>query len=506
MDHDQAATSRAEAFILLIDDEEQILRAHRSALQIAGYRRIVTCSDAREVEMLVSQSQYSVVLLDLAMPHMDGIQLLPIIRRHQPRTPVIVISAFADMEAAAGAVDSRAHDFLMKPVDRERLVDAVERALACREGGCSEYVVARVLLSDDFAQQRSEHWDVSSKEITTLLQRSREEYRHLFYGLPIAAFIFDHRTSSIVFANPALQELVGIGNDIADADLLGLVEDEAQRAAVTECLERCDVSRERTVDVQLRCHDERTVWFNMRCARTGGDNGLIRVTLLDITERKRREEGATAAHAVTERDALMREIHRQLNNCLQELAGLISLQLSRPRPVSSTDMLVATRARIATVGAVHRLLYDLSDLSEISIASIAQTVGDTAQQQVETPARYVALTVDCKPFPVPPLDVVPVARLLNELLSNSLQHAFRPDEAGAVSVVGESTTTGGYRISVCDSGHGEPPFSRSGGLGFTLVTGFEAKIAATGSFSRNTPHGTCYVIELPPRDIPTQES
>lgn len=497
MDRHTLPNSGTDTPILLVDDEQQILQAHRSALRLAGFEKIVTCSDAREVEGLVARSYYAVILLDLAMPHISGIGLLPTIRRYQPDTPVIVISAYGDVDAIAGAVKSHVYDFLLKPVDRKRLVSAVTRALAFGKRAGSDCVVTRLLLSEELGQEHNEHWAVSSGEMATLLQRTRQEYRLLFYGLPVAVFVFDRGTESVVFANRALRELLDFTGEIGDLDLLGLVREESERRAFSECLGGCDDLKVRTADMLLHCREDRQVWVNMRCTRAGEDGELVHGTLLDITERKQKEE--LAIRATNERESLLREIHHRVNNNLQVLTSMISVQLGHAGDNPSTGLLAAMQTRITTMAAVHRLMYELPHLSEIGLTGLAQAVADNVQEQLEIPGRHISLTLACEPRSVLLREVMPTALLLNELLSNSLKHAFGPDQTGNVSIDGKISKSGGYRLSVCDNGNGKPPFPDSPGLGLLLVTSFEQQLRGKGEFSRNTPSGTRYILELPPR-------
>lgn len=135
MNRRQPATRSRSTPILLVDDEPQILRAHGTALRLAGFTEVVICDDARNVESLLARWSFPVILLDLGMPHTGGIDLLRVIRQHQPHTRVIVVTAYGDAEAAVRTLDNRVHDFLVKPVDRARLVGSVERAIACEDRG-----------------------------------------------------------------------------------------------------------------------------------------------------------------------------------------------------------------------------------------------------------------------------------------------------------------------------------------------------------------------------------
>lgn len=97
--------------VLLVDDEVPILRAAERAFAIARINNVVTCSDSAQVQRLLDETEFSAVTLDLVMPGMSGLELLPIIRRRQPDASVVVVTATSDTETAAPRV------YTAKPVD-----------------------------------------------------------------------------------------------------------------------------------------------------------------------------------------------------------------------------------------------------------------------------------------------------------------------------------------------------------------------------------------------------
>ncbi len=115
--------------ILLIDDEENFLIAVTASLEIAGIENVISCSDSRLAEGLLSREDYSCVLLDLSMPFRSGWDLLPQIVRELPLTPVIVITAADKVDTAVQCMKAGAFDYIVKPVDDTRLVTSVQRAV-----------------------------------------------------------------------------------------------------------------------------------------------------------------------------------------------------------------------------------------------------------------------------------------------------------------------------------------------------------------------------------------
>src|SRR5262245_59168445 len=126
--------------VLLVDDEPALLRSASLLLRAAGIEPILTLDDSRLVLPRVADDTLGVVVLDLTMPHLSGQALLEQITAHDPDLPTIVMTATHDLETAVQCMRAGAMDYLVKPVDKHRLVSAVQRALerrALREEVCA---------------------------------------------------------------------------------------------------------------------------------------------------------------------------------------------------------------------------------------------------------------------------------------------------------------------------------------------------------------------------------
>ncbi|MGE4440225.1 MAG: response regulator [Desulfomicrobium sp.] len=121
-----AATS-----ILLIDDETQFLVTMAKRLRKRGFVVREAGSGMKGLEELEAQSAH-VVVLDVKMPDMDGIQVLREIKMRFPRTQVLMLTGHADMEVAISGMAMGAFDYLMKPVELDVLVGKIREACSRR--------------------------------------------------------------------------------------------------------------------------------------------------------------------------------------------------------------------------------------------------------------------------------------------------------------------------------------------------------------------------------------
>ncbi len=113
--------------VLIVDDDPLILRALAHTLERSPYV-VVPCLSPHEAIRHISNGDVRVVVSDVAMPEISGIELLRTIRQHDPDLPVILVTGLPDLNIAAEAIEYGAFMFLVKPVNPETFVNAVERA------------------------------------------------------------------------------------------------------------------------------------------------------------------------------------------------------------------------------------------------------------------------------------------------------------------------------------------------------------------------------------------
>ncbi len=119
--------------IMMIDDEEQALKSFEMTLRSASMNNFIICHDSRDVMPLLHSRDIEVMLLDLRMPHISGEELLEDIVSDYPEIPVIIVTGANDVEIAVKCMQLGAFDYIVKPVEKSRLVSATRRAVEMRE-------------------------------------------------------------------------------------------------------------------------------------------------------------------------------------------------------------------------------------------------------------------------------------------------------------------------------------------------------------------------------------
>ncbi len=115
--------------ILAVDDDTGLLLSVKASLLSAGMPEPATVSDSRQVMDLIRKHSFQLVLLDLVMPHLDGIALLEKIKEEFPHIECIIITAVDDVATAVRAMNFGAYDYLIKPLQGEKLLIGVKNAL-----------------------------------------------------------------------------------------------------------------------------------------------------------------------------------------------------------------------------------------------------------------------------------------------------------------------------------------------------------------------------------------
>ncbi len=118
--------------ILVVDDEEAIREIVASMLGTAGYACKQAGSGMEALAVLTSGEEFELMLSDLMMADLDGIGLLERTKERYPDMPVVMVTAVHDISVALAAIRNGAYDYLLKPFEREQLLNTVSRALENR--------------------------------------------------------------------------------------------------------------------------------------------------------------------------------------------------------------------------------------------------------------------------------------------------------------------------------------------------------------------------------------
>lgn len=137
------------ARLLLVDDEVDFLRSASLTLRIDGFTAVDTASNAKEALACMRQHTYTVIVLDIMMPDRNGNELLPEIKELQPDVVVIMSTAINEVDMAVECMRAGAFDYLVKPVEKPRLLASLQKALSFADLKNENRRLSERFLNDD---------------------------------------------------------------------------------------------------------------------------------------------------------------------------------------------------------------------------------------------------------------------------------------------------------------------------------------------------------------------
>jgi two-component sensor histidine kinase len=217
--------------------------------------------------------------------------------------------------------------------------------------------------------------------------------------------------------------------------------------------------------------------------------------LSELTESKEQ-----IRQSLQEKVVLLREIHHRVKNNLQIVSSLVSLQsksISNPEAVS---VLEESRDRINAMATIHEKLYGTENLQRIDFADYVESFAQRLLQASNTDPSRVELKIDISGIELDVQTAIPMGMIINELLSNSLKHAFPDDRRGKIHI-SLVVHGGGFMLDFKDDGIGlpgglEPDSAQS--LGMRLVYMFTEQL--DGNLEHIQGEGTRFRIVVPVRE------
>lgn len=318
--------------VLVVDDEARVRTACRRVLETEGYA-ISEAGDGAEGLVAIERERPDLVLVDLMMPNMTGLQLLAAARRSQPDLAFVVITGYATLDKAVEAMKEGADDFLAKPFKPRELRLVVDR------------VLKRVRTLHDMAIEKS---------------RTRALVNNLSTGVLVV-----DGDGRLALANQALRELLGLAEDpdgLAMGDLPGCA-DVAQAlgdilAAGAEAAPLC-------VMLQLGPAEE-PVYLQVRCAPFNDGRGRLvgavaifeDVSALKRLDQLKSEFVSMVAHEIA---SPLAAVVSQLQTMQKGIAG----------PLTEKQSHLVSRAG-ERVGSIINLSKELLDLARIEAGTMGE--------------------------------------------------------------------------------------------------------------------------------------
>lgn len=226
--------SKKKKSILLVDDEESILRSIGWALKRNNYA-VTTSSNGRDAIALLLENKYDLIITDLIMTEVGGIEVLQEAKKHQCDTGVVILTGHADLNSAVKALHHGADDYLQKPCDIEDLLNKVNRSLekqdlvatlSTQNELLKQEIAARKLIEKELEEARVD-LEVQVEKRTAELTDTVEKLRLVLATLQLRETELESKNKELHDINTALnimlkrreQEHQDIRREIAEESL-----------------------------------------------------------------------------------------------------------------------------------------------------------------------------------------------------------------------------------------------------------------------------------------------
>jgi len=345
------------------------------------------------------------------------------------------------------------------------------------------------------------------KRIEAELRESEERYRLLVENVHEAILVL--QDARIVFANEAALKHTGIPRKAFKLEPFDRWIHPEDRPMVVERYERR--AREEDVpdeyDFRIIDGQNRVRWVTLRAVRITWTGRPATLNFIgDITRRKATEEALQAA--LQEKEVLLREIHHRVKNNMQVIASLFSLQANGADDKKVLAVLEEGRNRVTAMALIHEILYQSGTFGEVDFETYAVRLANILFQTYGAGQRGVTFSVTAQGVILNVDQAVPCGLVINELISNSLKHAFPSGGPGRISLTARPTEAGGLELTIGDDGVGLPEdldWRDPGTLGLTLVVGLiEHQLGGKVQLDRRG--GTTFIITLPPKPQSSNKS
>lgn len=489
---------RDDIKVLVIDDEDGIREGSARILNRMGCEVYGAARGEEGIDIINSRKPH-IVLLDLKMPGMDGMEVMRRIHEIDPQILVIIITGFATVETAIEAMKKGAYDFIPKPFEPDPLRIVVNRAKE------------RILL-----RQETEKLERERRRTLADLGMEKSRIRTIIESLPNGLLV-TNTEGQVVLTNPTFCQLIGQPpGACTGAPITDYIKDEGL------CKLVLDISRGRYVDFEeiptyeLVLSDDQ--YFQVKGRPVMGERmqclGAViafqDISAMKVLDRLKTEFVAKVSH----------ELRSPLSTIHEQLAMVMKAMTEEE---AGTDQHLISRAKEKTKGLISTI-GDLLDLSKIETGNVCReprefqmeellgSVIDFLGAQAKAKKQSLGLNLPDNPLPTFTTDPLALESIVGNLVTNAINYT---PEGGEIRVdvdrVGDNV-----RIAVKDNGFGieakylgkifdrfyrvkneKTRFITGTGLGLPIVKGLVDSLGGSISVESEPGKGSTFTVLIP---------
>lgn len=203
--------------------------------------------------------------------------------------------------------------------------------------------------------------------------------------------------------------------------------------------------------------------------------------------------------ALNDRETLLKELHHRVKNNLQLISSLLNLQSNSSKNKSPDEILEISRNRISTMLMIHENLYKSKNFKYISLKKYVKDLAKNLTESTNIKSRNIKIKTNIQDIELDINKLIPCGLIINELVTNSIKHAFKNKNKGDIFITSENNGDM-CKISITDNGTGLPKdfnIDKTISLGLKLVKGLTKQINGEFIIDKTT-HGSKFFIIFRP--------
>ena len=293
------------------------------------------------------------------------------------------------------------------------------------------------------------------KQVEQSLLEAEAELKHIIEVVPGIIAKVNAYTGYFTYCNPALSSILGFSSEeFLTRPFIEFIHPDDRQSTIIEVEKQLKGSPLARFENRYICKNGSYKWLEWR-ATAADAKEVIYAAATDITERKAAEE--QIKRSLREKDVLMHEIYHRVKNNLQVVSSLLSMQARTTRNKEAIDVLSKSQSRINTMALIHTQLYESGDMPELNMRGFVGTLSEELFQSYPVTDTKITPIVHVTDRKFPVSVGMHVGLIINELLSNTIEHAFGERKEGTIEIGLTVSDIGRVNLSVSDDGVGLPP-------------------------------------------------
>ena len=322
------------------------------------------------------------------------------------------------------------------------------------------------------------------------LRESEEKYRMLTEQSLLGTLIIAN--GRIIFANKGISNILGFSIDELLSWNLNTITQHIHPEDLQITIEKCnqilneDISSFQS-EIRMKKKNENYLYIRQYLKRILlQGNAALYMNIIDITEQKKNK--SLLESSLSEKEILLKEIHHRVKNNLQIISSLIVLQEQYVKDERILNIFKDFQSRIKVMALIHQMLYNSKNLNKICLSKYIKNLVNNLFKVYSANSKQIKLQLNIENIDLSLDKANACGLIINELVSNSLKHAFSKNDDGKIIVTLKKTTNNRTLLDVYDNGIGFPKdvdYKNSDTLGLKLISTITKQMDGKISIEKN---------------------